>query len=127
MESNKNSVEFIDQNKERNENKKGAIKEFLDGSLLTKKIVLEQFPYLIFLTFLALIYIANRYHAEKVVRRTNTIQNELKELRSEAITMSSKLMEISRQSSVIKLIKKRKLDLTEPIKPAKRIVIDKEF
>lgn len=127
MEEERKTVEFIDQKKEKKEyTKRGGIKDFLDGSLITREIVLKNFNYLLFLTVLALFYIANRYHAEKIVRQTVAVQNELKELRSEAITVSSKMMKLSRQSAVYDLIKRYRMDLIQPVEPARKIVIEKE-
>ncbi len=70
-----------------------------------------------------LIYIGNRYHAEKVVRKTVELQNEVRELRSEAITTSAELMFISKQSEVTKLVKRKNLELEELEKPPKIIEI----
>jgi len=126
MRFKRKNIEFVDDNIEQKEFKKSSIKYVLDGSLLTKKIVAKQLPYIIFLTFLAVIYIGNRYHAEKVIREIVSLQNELKELRSEAITTTSELMHISKQSEVSKLVIKNNLELYESLKPPKKIVISDE-
>ena len=60
---------------------------------------------------LAFIYIANRYHAEKVVRANIELTQEISDLRAEAITTSSELMLISKQSEVARLVEKRGLGL----------------
>jgi cell division protein FtsL len=60
--------EEYDYDAELNESKKGKLgsyKDVLDGSLLTRGAVVKQFPFVIFLVILAVIYIGNRYHAEK--------------------------------------------------------------
>jgi len=109
--------EFIDITIKGKPNKKSTVKEVLDGSLLTRDIFVRQLPYIFFLAFVALIYIANRYHAEKVIRETTALQIEIKDLRSEAITTASELMHISKQSEVIKLIENRNLNLVESKEP----------
>ncbi|HSH51222.1 MAG TPA: FtsL-like putative cell division protein [Bacteroidales bacterium] len=116
-------VEFIDEKQERKEYKFGSVKDFLDGSLIANDFVVRQLPYIIFLVFLAFIYIGNRYHAEKMVRRNAELQKEINELRAEAITTSSELMFISKQSEVVKLVKKRGIDLQESVEPPQKIVI----
>jgi hypothetical protein len=73
---------------------------------------------------LAIVYIANRYNAEKVMRQTVVLQNELKEMRSESITTASELMFISKQSEVSKLVKIKGLDLYESVEPPKKIIVD---
>ena len=118
-----NRIEFIDQTEEQKEIKKGPLKELLDGSLLTRESVVRQLPYILFVTFLAVIYIGNRYHAEKVVRETTILQNEIRELRSESISVEAELMDISKQSEVVLLVQQRGLDLKESVEPPKKIII----
>ncbi|MEE4197437.1 MAG: FtsL-like putative cell division protein [Bacteroidales bacterium] len=117
-------VEFIDEKQERKEHKFGSIKDFLDGSLIANDFVARQLPYIVFLVILAFVYIGNRYHAEKVIRRNAELQKEINELRAEAITTSSELMFISKQSEVVKLVKNRGLDLEESVEPPRKIVIE---
>ncbi len=128
MEDDNRTVEFIDVEKEKKREQKkpgkANLRNILDGSLMTRELVMKNYRYILLLTFLALILIANRYHAEKLVRETNTLQAKVKELRSESITVSSRLMEISRQSSVSELVEKRGLGLKELKEPAKKIVAD---
>jgi len=107
-------------------NKKGSIKDFIGGSFLTSENVIKQIPYVLFLSIIAIIYIGNRYQAEKIVRETIVLKNEVKELRAEAITTTSELMYISKQSEVAKLVEEKGLDLKEAVVPPKKIVVDNE-
>ncbi|MFO7828576.1 MAG: FtsL-like putative cell division protein [Bacteroidales bacterium] len=116
-------VEFIDEKQERKEHKFGSVKDFLDGSLIANDFIVRQLPFIVFLVFMAFIYIGNRYHAEKVVRRNVELQKEINELRAEAITISSELMFISKQSEVVKRVKTRGLELEESVEPPQKIVI----
>lgn len=116
-------VEFIEEKQERKEHKFGSVKDFLDGSLIANDFVVRQLPFIVFLVFLAFIYIGNRYHAEKVVRKNAELQKEINELRAEAITISSELMFISKQSEVVKRVKQRGLDLEESVEPPQKIII----
>lgn len=104
-------------------NKKGSIKDFIGGGFLTSDRVIKQIPYILFLTIIAIIYIGNRYQAEKIVRESIVLNNEVKELRSESITTTSELMYISKQSEVAKLVEKKGLDLKEAVVPPQKIVI----
>lgn len=120
--------EEIGKNDDLNEPKKssiGSYKDFLDGSLLTRGAVVRQFPFVIFLVVIAVIYIGNRYHAEKIVRQTMELQSELKELRYEAISSASELMFISKQSEVAKMVKQKGLGLEETLEPPKKIIVEK--
>ncbi len=122
MISMKERVEFIDQEKEQSEIKKGLFRELLDGTLLTRQVVVKQLPFLVFLTFLTMVYISNRYNAEKVVRETVAIQNELKELRAESVTIAAELMDISKQSEVARMVQNFNLGLKESVEPPKGIL-----
>jgi len=125
MDYDRKNIDFIDEPADYREQKKFTVKSLIDGSVLTRDGVVKQVPFIIFLTFLAIIYIANRYHAERVVRETVKIQHEVKELRFESITTASGLMYISKQSEVARLVKEKKLGLEELIEPPSKIVIEK--
>lgn len=117
-------IEFNEEEKQEEKvQKKGLIKELIDGTLLTRSFVIRQLPYIVFLTVLAFIYIANHYHAEKLVRQQSELQSELQELRARAITVSAELMHISRQSEVLKLIERENLGLRESTEPPIKIVV----
>jgi hypothetical protein len=105
---------------------KTSLKSLLDGSILTKDVVLDQMPYVLFITFIAVIYIGNRYHAEKIVRKTQESYIELKEMRAESITAASKLMNMSKQSVVARMVKEKGLELKESVKPPKKLMVDSD-
>ena len=119
------NIEFIEEKQVKKDQKFGSIKDLLDGSLIANDFIVKQLPYIVFLVILAFVYIANRYHAEKVVRRSVELTKEINELRAEAITTSSELMFISKQSEVAKLVEKRGLGLKESVVPPRKIVIEK--
>lgn len=121
----KDNVEFIEEKQEPKGSRFGSIKDLLDGSLIANDFIVKQLPYIVFLVALAFIYIANRYHAEKVVRANIELSKEINELRAEAITTSSELMFISKQSEVAKLVEERGLGLKESVEPPRKIVIEK--
>lgn len=124
INDNTNNVEFVEEKQERKESKLGSIKDLLDGSLIANDFIVRQLPYIVFLVLLAFIYIANRYNAEKVVRESIELTKEINDLRAEAITTSSELMFISKQSEVSKLVQKRGLGLKESVEPPRKIVIE---
>jgi len=104
---------------------KMPFKSVMDGSILTREGVIDQLPYILFLTLIAILYIGNRYHAEKIVRETIKIQADLKELRAEAITSASKLMFIGKQSEVARLVDIKGLELKEAVEPPRKLVVAK--
>jgi len=123
MENEKN-IEFISAKAEEKELKKNPFKEFLTGSILVRENIAKQFPFLFFLVGLGLLYIGNRYHAEKVYRETLSIQNELAELRAEAVSCASELMFLSKQSEVLQLMDEYGLDLKESLIPPYKLNLD---
>lgn len=126
MGNNYEEFDLIDEQPEKKpESKAGNLKDFIDGSVLTRDFVVRQLPFIIFLSILAVLYIGNRYHAEKLFRRSGELQSELKELRAEAITVSAELMHLSRQSEVLKLLSEKDLDLVESLEPPQKIVVRK--
>lgn len=118
--------DFIKPSEELKENSKGSIKDFIDGSVLTKDAVVQQLPFVLFLVVLAIFYISNRYRSEKVYREMVTLEKELKELRFEAITTASDLMNKSKQSEVAKRVQREGLDLQESVEPPVKIYLEKD-
>lgn len=114
-------VEFIDPKEERAESKRASFKDLIDGSILTRQIIVNQLPYILFLSFMAAIYIGNRYHAEKVFHDMAKLQQVVNDLRAEAITSESELMFISKQSEVARAVKEAHLDLEESVTPPIKI------
>lgn len=103
------------------EKKTSGFKSVLSGSFLSKEKVTESLPFIFFITFLGICYIANGYQTEKVIRQLYNTNNELKELRSEYITTKSDLMYISKQSQVAKAT--AGFGLKELTSPPKKIVL----
>lgn len=106
------------------EKKQNPLAALLSGSLLTQDSVIKHLPFLLFLAFLGLVYIANGYLAESSVRKINHLQNEIKELRSEQISMKSELNNTIIESELIKIIEQREMGLEESIDPPKKIVLE---
>jgi hypothetical protein len=101
--------------------KKVRVKELIDGTFLVRENMIRQLPYILFLTFLGVIYIGNRFHAERMVRQINDLKIEVGNLRSEQITITSELMNISRPSEVTALVESRGLGLKESLEPPKKL------
>jgi cell division protein FtsL len=120
---NKEKIEFIDPKIEKEELTKFSFKGIIDGSVLTVTSVVKQIPFILFLVFLAVVYIANRYHAEKVVRQINALEDTVRDLQAEQLTTASELMDLSKPSKVQELINKKGLGLNEPNKPPYKILV----
>ncbi len=99
-----------------------SLNTLFSGTFLEHKKALNHIPFLLFLSFLAILYIATGYWAEDKIRQVNKLSSVMKELRSEFISTKSDLMFISRQSEVAKSA--LQLGLFEPIHPPLKITVD---
>jgi len=101
---------------------------FLNGSFLERDEMVGALPYIFFLVFLGLVYIANGYLAESTIRQIDAASKDLKEMRSEYVTRQSDLMHVTKQSELSVILEQREMGLKESLEPPKKIVVkDKEF
>jgi predicted lipid-binding transport protein (Tim44 family) len=101
------------------------MKELLSGTMVSEKIILKNLGYVAMLTFLLVLYIGNRFNAEKITRESTRLQREVKDLRSESLSTSADLMYVSKQSEVYKLVKQKGLSLEELKAPAYKLLVSK--
>jgi len=94
------------------------------GDFLSKDNVVALLPFVFFLTFLGIMYIANGYYAQGIIRDLQKTGNEVKELRSEYITIKSDLNYKSKQSQVAQATES--IEVYESTTPPTKIVVDKE-
>ena len=105
--------------------KSGIVKSLntvFSGTFLSNDNVLKHIPFILFLSVIAILYIANGYWADDKVRQVNKLNAQIKDFRSEYISTKSDLMFVSKQSEVAKSVEK--LGLKEPITPPMKIVVD---
>ena len=103
--------------------KRGLV-NVLNGTFLTREKVLSNMPFLLFLAGLMLFYIGYGYWTERTVRDLDRVSGELKEMRSEYVTVRSHLEKAERQSQVADGI--GGLGLKENKQPPMRITVDKD-
>ncbi|MCD4698656.1 MAG: hypothetical protein K8S16_20695 [Bacteroidales bacterium] len=101
-----------------------SLQSILGGGFLTREKTARNLPFVLFLAFIAILYIGNSYYAEKNIRKIERLQKELKELRYEHIYTKSKLMSKSRQSEVAASLATR--GIKESLVPPKKIITGKE-
>jgi hypothetical protein len=83
--------------------------------LLNYQWILKNFPFFLFLSLLAVIYIYNGHYADKTVRNINAVNKELDELNYEYKTLKSEVMFRSKQSELSKAVEPYGLkELTAP-------------
>ena len=115
--------EFVNSSDELQELKGVKFKDIVNGRLLTKKFFTGQ-TYFIFLTvFLGFLYISNHYKVESLQNELFVLSREVKELRYEAITTSSDLMSMSKQSEVLEKMRARGVELMELTEPPRVLYV----
>ncbi len=92
----------------------------LSGAFLSREKTIRSLPFIFFITFITLCYIANGFYAEEQIRKMNKITNELKELHSEYIISKSELSDISNRLEVVK--RAQAIGLKESVAEAPRII-----
>jgi hypothetical protein len=71
---------------------------------LDVRTALRSLPFVLFLSGLALLFIANGYYTERIVRHIDGVNTEIKELKSEFIYTKSELMKNSGPSNVAEAV-----------------------
>lgn len=110
------SKEFITPKEEVRESVSSSVKGMLEGRLLADKLR-RNISFVLFATFLGILYISNGYSTEKLHRKRNTLEKEVADLRFESVTAGANLMFTRKQSEVIKRVRDEGLALKESKEP----------
>ena len=113
--------DFVSPSQEQKEVLAGSMKEVLDGRLLADTVLRRNMVFILFLTLLGILYIANGYNTEKLFMKKVALEKELSDLRFESVTTSSELMRISVPSEVERRVKEAGLDLVQSKEPPIKI------
>lgn len=117
--------------KENKEEKKEKVKQktepnlviqVITGNILTRDSIVNQMPFMLYLSLLAVMYIGYGYYGEKTIRELDKVDRQLKEIKSEYTTTSTKLEVLRQQSKVAEEIEK--MGLEESRVPPKKIVVE---
>ena len=79
---------------------KKGYKEYFDVGSMSASLVLKNLPFILFLGFLAIVYIANAHYSEKKVREIQALQKDIKEIRWHYMAIQSALSLSSKRSEV---------------------------
>ncbi|CAN5328170.1 hypothetical protein BH09BAC3_BH09BAC3_28750 [soil metagenome] len=82
----------------------------------------QYLPKIIFVMVIGLLYIGNTHYAEKTVRRIDSAQSEVEDLRADYTTLKSDLMFASKQSEVARKVKV--IGLKESLNPPTKVEIE---
>ncbi len=95
---------------------------FAFGSM-SASLILKNLPFVMFLGFLTVIYIANTHFAEKQIRQIQTLQQDVKELKRQYNSLKSENMLKSRLAEIEEGVEG--LGLTKKAGAIKRIIVEK--
>ncbi|MET3114767.1 hypothetical protein AAKU52_002506 [Pedobacter sp. CG_S7] len=116
----------VDKKVKNPENGKTFFKKLLTEGVVTKEAATEMLPFLLFISFLCMLYIANSHMAVKNIRDIDKLSKEVKELSWEYKSLKADLMFKSKLTEVAKKVDTLGIKvLTEP--PKKIIVSYDEY
>ena len=88
------------------------------GSVLTEDFFLRNMRFILVLVVVVILFISHRYTMLQGMSNVERLQQELKDVKYEALTISSSLTEASRQGEIEKRVEEEALDLkvsNEPV------------
>jgi len=99
-----------------------SLKKILGGTIFTTEFFRKQIYVIILICILSFFYVDNRFYCETQMSKVLELKKKIEDLKYESLTISAQLMNISRQSNVIKLVKEKNLNLVGTETPP--VVID---
>ena len=88
------------------------------GSVLTEDFFLRNMRFILLVVVVVILFISHRYTMLQGMSNVERLQQELKDVKYEALTISSSLTEASRQGEIEKRVEEEGLDLkvsNEPV------------
>ncbi|MCI5663027.1 MAG: hypothetical protein MR319_01770 [Mediterranea sp.] len=104
-------------NKERRAARRAVWKEIVGGDILATDFIRRQTRLIVLVVVLVLFYIHNRYACQQQLIEIDRLKKELMDIRYDALTRGSELMERSRQSRIEEYITHRESDLQTATHP----------
>jgi len=115
----RNTIQF-DKNSRPGKNIFSRVEDFLASlEWFDNGVPVAYLPYVLFIVFLAILYIGNSHTADRMVRSIDKLESEVEDLRADYTTMKSAYMVASKQSEVAKKVAKS--GLKEPVNPPVKI------
>jgi hypothetical protein len=105
--------------KERNMHLTGIFRSIINGEILTKDAVLRLMPFIFYLCFLFILYIANSYNYESNIKEASKLSDQLIELEYEYITTQADLVYIKQQSEIAARLDSLNTGIEESVLPPK--------
>ncbi len=100
-----------------NKHKGTSLKSILGGDILATDFFRRQFKLLVLIIICIIFYIHNRYVIQQQQIEIDLLKKELTDIKYDALTRSSELMERSRQSRIEEYISSKESDLQTSTNP----------
>ncbi len=97
--------------------KRTSLKSILGGDILATDFFRRQAGLLFLITVLVIVYINNRYECQQQLIEIDNLKKQLTDIKYDALTRSSELMERSRQSRIEEYIATKESDLQTSTHP----------
>ncbi len=98
-----------------------SVANVVSGSFLSQESTLKNFPFIFYLSLLAICYIAYGYYSDDQVRKVNQLTSQIKELRTQYIVTKDSLVIKSKQTEVANALVHT--GIKESIVPPKKILV----
>ena len=82
-----------------------TLKAVLGGDIFSVSWLRRNLPFFILIMIMLVLYITNRYSAQKEMIRIDNLKKELSDARNRATSRSSQLLQLSRESKVAEFLK----------------------
>lgn len=93
----------------------------ISGGFLAGDKAVSTLPFLLYIAFLGMLYIANGYYAHNRLKDLDSLDNSITELRTQYIIAKDKLMYLSKESELNKTT--NNMGLKEPVVPPEKIIV----
>lgn len=103
--------------KETKKKRRNAWKDIIGGDILATDFFRRQTKLMVLIMVLIIFYIHNRYACQQQMIEIDKLKKELTDIKYDALTRSSELMERSRQSRIEEYISTKESDLQTSTKP----------
>jgi cell division protein FtsL len=90
---------------------KKKIMHVMGGTVLTGSFFMKNLRFIVVFVLLVVLYISNRYTAIERMSRIERLQYELKDAKYESVTISARLIGVSREVKIKELVEKNGLDI----------------
>ena len=102
--------------------KKKTFRDYTAWGSLSANLILKNLPFVFFISFLTIVYIANAHYGEKTVREIQSLEREVIDLRSKCFALRAETMYNSKESEIKKRVEP--IGLRSHRGRLKKIVVD---